>query len=311
MDDATRKALLSAVFDIRSAEFSRCFAPPTMCPRPAIRAHSVQNSNVLDLLVVDGHVVAPSIRLDAKNGPSIDLAAIGRNRASTFAGLCAEHDHALFAPIETGAIDPENAEHAFLLAYRAVLYEVHATCAAAWQLQTGYTKRVQLGLDPGDKPSEAGVFATHRMIVAYETFQHKLRFDAAYLSRDFRILSHDVLTISVSRPSVAASALFSLDHLQRDDETVRVCITVIPISANETVALLSYLNADAPLARRELRRVLGTTGVEQAYELSRRLLNNCQNFVLSPAYVASWTAQKREAITGYFLRWSSPRSMDG
>lgn len=302
MDDATRNTLLRTMFDLRSAVFSRCFAQPSLCSRPAIRAHSVQNSDVLDLLAVDGHVIAPEVRLDANKGPSISLASIGRNRASTFAGLCAEHDHALFAPIDGGIIDPANSEHAFLLAYRAVLYEVHATAASAWQVQTGYMKRVELGLDSKDQISEAAILATHRIIVAFETFQYKVRFDAAHLTRDFGILSHDLLRIPVSRPSIAASALFSLDHVERDGEVVHVCLTVLPTSHNETVALFSYMNADADLARAELGHVLGASGPEQAYELSRRLLNNCQNFVLSPSYVASWTPHKRKAITDYFIR---------
>jgi hypothetical protein len=208
----------------------------------------------------------------------------------------------LFSPIEVGLIDPANPEHAFLLAYRAVLYELHASSAAAWQLQTAYSKRVELGLDRGDQPSEAGLWATHRIVVAFETYQYKLRFDAGYLSRDFSLLSHDIIRVPVARPSIASSALFSLDHLERAGESVRVCITVLPITAQETVALLSYLNDDASLARAELAPLLEKSGTRQAFELSRRLLNNCENFVISPEYVASWTERKRRAVTEYFVR---------
>jgi hypothetical protein len=208
----------------------------------------------------------------------------------------------LFSPIELGVIDHENPEHAFLLAYRAVLYELHASSAAAWQLQTGYSKRVELGLDPGDQPSEAGLWATHRILIAFETYQYKLRFDAAYLQRDFSVLTHDIIRVPVCRASIAASALFSLDHLDRGGESVRVCITVLPITAQETVAILSYLNEDASLARAELAPLLEESGPGQAFELSRRLLNNCENFVISPEYVASWTERKRRAVTEYFVR---------
>jgi hypothetical protein len=302
VDENAQKTLLATMFSLRNAEFGRCFAPPPMCPRPAIRAHSVQNSKVLDLLEANGHVIAPAIRLSAVKEPEIELGLIGRNRASTFSGLCADHDRELFSPIELGAIDPANLEHAFLLAYRAVLYEVHASSAAAWQLQTGYSKRVELGLDPKDQPSEAGIWATHRILVAFETFQYKLRFDAAYLNRDFSLLSHDIISVPVCRPSIAASAVFSPEHLDRGGESVRVCITVLPIAARETVAVLSYLNEDASLARADLGPLLEVSGARQAFELSRRLLNNCENFVLSPEYVASWTDRKRRAVTEYFVR---------
>jgi hypothetical protein len=298
-----RKELLKTVFDLRKAEFSaKCFAPGMRCPRPAIRAHSVQNARVLDMLADDGHVIAPLVRLDANSGPSIQFERVGRNRATTFAGLCGEHDHQLFTVIDSGEIDTDNAEHAFLLAFRAVLYEVHATSAAAWQLQMGYLKRTELGLDPKDEPSEAGIMATHRMIVAYETFMYKQKFDAAYLTGDFSILTHDVLTLNATRPTIAASTLFSLDHLIRGDETVHVCLTILPLQHSKTVAVFSYLNEDAELARSELQPVLAAPADERAFQLSRRLLNNCQNFVLSPTYFASWPPEKVAAITNYFVK---------
>jgi len=298
----SRKELLSTLFSLRGAEYSRCFAPPPFCPNPAIHAHSVQNARCLDLIASDGHVVAPNLRLAADKAPTIDLAPVGRNRATTFSGLCEKHDQEIFVPIETGLLDLHSIQHRFLLAYRATFYEVHASCAAASQLQLAYQKRVQLNFDPPDAPSEAGLLATHRIIVAYETFRYKEVFDEAYLKPDFGILEHDLITFDVARPTVAACALFSLDHLRRDDHSVSVCLNILPIEPTKTVVLFSYLRSDARLARAELHRVLTTSGDLQKYEVSRRLLNNCQNFVLSPSYVASWAPTKRQVIRDYFVR---------
>lgn len=297
-----RNELLNAMFRLKAAEFSRCFASPPVCPNSAIRAHSVQNARCLDLLAVDGHVVSPTIRLSAQKGPLVDLAPVGRNHATTFSGLCGAHDHEIFAPIEADFVDPNNPEHRFLLAYRATFYEVHATCAAAWQVQMGYQKRVELGLDPENEPSNAGVFAVDRMMVAYETYNYKELFDAAYHERQFGILTHDLVDLEVTEPTVAASALFSLDHLQRGDDVVRVCLTILPLDRSRTVALLSYLNSDASLARAQLSRVLTSSGDHQKYELSKRLLNNCHNFVLSPRYVTTWPPTKRRTITDFYVR---------
>jgi hypothetical protein len=49
---------------------------------------------------------------------------MGTRDASTFPGFCTVHDSKLFAPVESGAFDitPRNA---FLLAYRALTYELH------------------------------------------------------------------------------------------------------------------------------------------------------------------------------------------
>lgn len=290
------------MFRLKAAEFPRCFAAPPPCRNPGIRAHSVQNARCLDLIVVDGHLVSPTIRLDAAKGPLVELARVGRKQATTFSGLCAKHDRDIFAPIETANLDPENPEHRFLLAYRTTFYEVHATCAAAWQIQMGYQKRTELGFDPKDQPSRAGMVAVDRMIVAYETYRYKEHLDRAFLEGDFAILDHDMIMLQVARPTVASSALFSLDHLLRGDDVVRVCLTILPLEPERTVVLFSYLRADAPLARGELARVLTSSGAHQKYELSRRLLNNCHNFALSPRYVASWSTAKRRVITDFYVR---------
>ena len=121
--------LLKTMFALKASPLEKCFWP-TECPNPAIRAHSVQNATALALLEEGGHVVAPTIRLDAERGPIVDLTKVGRNRATTFAGLCSEHDRMAFAPIELGKLDLQSPEHLFLLAFRATFYEVHATASA-------------------------------------------------------------------------------------------------------------------------------------------------------------------------------------
>jgi len=299
---ARRNELLNTAFRLVGTEFSRCFAPPPLCPQEAIRAHSVQNARCLDLLARDGHVVAPRLHLDAKSGPSVDLAYVGRNRATTFSGVCQKHDSNIFAPIETTPLDLDNPEHRFLLAYRATFYEIHASCAAAWQVQMGYLKRVELGLDPKGEPSDAGLFATNRMVVAYETFRYKEVFDEAFLAQHYSGIAHDVLLFDVAQPTLAACALFSLDNAARGGDVVYVCLNILPLNSSQTAAVFSYVAPDAAPARAELDRILNSSGHHQRYELSRRLLNNCQNFVLSPAYVDTWSDQKRQAILGYFVR---------
>jgi hypothetical protein len=297
-----RKELLNAMFRLKAATFGRCFAPPSLCEQPPIHAHAVQNARVLDLLAADGHVVAPTIRIDAKTGPQFDLGSVSRNRATTFAGLCAEHDRRIFAPIETELVDLRNPEHLFLLAYRATLFETHATAAKGWLIQMAYQERVKLGLDPKDAPSVPGLLATEHLIVAYETFQYKLCFDEPYLARAFDAVEHDVMLLDVKRPTLAASALFSTDNVRRGDDVVRACITVLPITRVQTAVILSYLRPDAQLARQQLADVLQADTASLPFAVSRRLLNNCQNFALSPEYVHGWPPGKQEAITTYFSR---------
>ena len=297
----SRKELVNTAFRLRGTEFSRCFAPGPLCNQPAIRAHSVQNARALDLLARGGHVIAPVHRMDVGRGILVELSDVGRSKATTFSGLCETHDRDLFSPIETQPIDIAHEEHLFLLAYRAVIYELHATCAAGWLLQMGYLKRVELGLDPKNEPSPAGLRATERLAVAYGTYLYKIRFDEAYARRQFRSLVYDVLTLEVSAPTIAASSLFGLANASNSEgDVVRVALTILPLDPKRTATLFSYLPQDALLARAHLSRILGSFGDHQKYELSRHLLNHCSNFVLAPAYVDTWTPEKRQIVTKYF-----------
>jgi hypothetical protein len=127
--------------------------PGDKCPKKAIRAHSVQNNGVLDALSRSGHVVMPRLRTSFDQPPQFVFREVGRNKATTFTGLCGEHGYALFEPIEAHPIDLGKKNHLFLLAYRAVLKEAHAARKSAIDLQLSYQKGIEKGLFPKDEPS--------------------------------------------------------------------------------------------------------------------------------------------------------------
>lgn len=298
-----RRELINAAFRLKAEGFEKCLGPDPSCGRRAIRAHAVQNSRVLDLLARDGHVVVPTHRMEVDRGIVVDLTQVSRYRATTFTGLCEEHDRDLFAPIERAPIDLADVQHLFLLAYRAALFEAHATGAAGRMLQLGYQKRVALGVDPKDAPSPAGIYATERLMVAYETFMYKCRFDQAYLASDWSAVQHDTIIMNTARPALAASAMFSLRGLANAaGDVVRVCLTVLPLDAETTAAVVSYLPEDAGIARAHLDRLIASGGEHQKYELSRHLLNYCANFALAPDHIDTWTPEKKEIVRGYFVR---------
>jgi hypothetical protein len=300
--DGDERAMLNALFRIKGTEFGRCLAPGLPCTGTPIRAHSVQNAKVLDLLAQDGHVIAPQVRLDAKTGPAIEFALVGRNRATTFAGLCGEHDRSIFAQIETGELDLDNPAHRFLLAYRATYYALHATIASAAQVQSAHRQRSELGLDAKDQPSPAGIAAIEMMITAWMTLRYKLAYDRAFMDQHLTGLEHDLIELDVSAPTVAASTLFSIGLRANQKDIVGVCLTILPMSLTRTVALFSYQPADATQARKDLAHILGSSEGNQKYELSKRLLHSCQNFALAPDFVASWPAKKRATIIEFFSR---------
>lgn len=278
-----------------NARYARCLGPDIFCDKPAIRAHSIQNSRVLDLIAVDGHVMVLEARITT-DGPLVSLRRVGRNMASTFTGLCADHDQEMFRPIDAAAIDLENPEHLFLVAYRAAYREFHACLQTAMRLQTAYLERVDSGLDPPHTPTPAGLLAAHRIAAAHEMFECKVALDDGRARRDFGFMTHNVIRLERQAPTIAVCSLYSVDHLAGTESTLRIHLNVLPLSQTETAVVFSYAAADAGLARAHLDRVLNSSGAHHKYELSRVIVENCENFVLNPDYVASWSDKKRRTV---------------
>src|SRR6267378_1806161 len=190
--DAAHKELLSLFFKSDKWHFNRCLAPGMNCTCTAIRAHSLQNSRVLDLLAYDGHVKSLGKRIRKERGPVVHFKDVGRNEATTFAGFCSDHDRDIFKPIDLETFRPANSEHLFLIAYRAVARELHVLMEGASKIQSTYNTRVKLGLDSGDEPDPAGMLALEHMIRAYQTYMYKCRFHNVLNSKQYGSVLHDV-----------------------------------------------------------------------------------------------------------------------
>lgn len=296
---AQNTQLLSFFFESTKKHLNRCLAPGMGCTAAAIRAHSVQNAHSLDLLASDGHVKAITMRATRDTGPVLSFEDVGRNEATTFTGLCPDLDAAIFRPIDTAQFRTTDPEHLFLIAYRAVVRELHALMDGAWRIQSGYEKRIQLGLDTGNEPEPAGMLALDLMLRSYLTYVYKCSFDQALLSREYGAVLHHPIMVSHDQPTVGVCSLFSLDGLCRGDDCVRVALNVLPLSRTESLAVFSFLPPDAELVRAGLDRILSSDGVYQKYLLSKLILNNCENFVVSPPYFDRWSAEKRAAITDF------------
>jgi hypothetical protein len=142
-------------FDLQKKVYENCLHPGFGCERKAIRAHSIQNGKVLDLLQVNNHVLMPLQKLSENDEPVTVFSLVGRNNASTFTGLCAEHDAELFKLADTQPFDQENAEQLSQLAYRAVMREVHTRIEWAYRIDSLHADNVRNGLVAGDAPNPA------------------------------------------------------------------------------------------------------------------------------------------------------------
>jgi len=173
---------------------------------------------------------------------------------------------------------------------------------AASKIQSVYLQRVDLGLDATGHPSEAGMTAIASMIRSWETWKYKTDYDEAFLNEDYDLIYHDIFTIDINKPTIAVSALFSMDDIAFEDYVLRVVLNVMPVSQNKTVIIFSYRKRETEIARVALDRVLNSSGPYQLYEISRLILNNCENFVLAPKYFRDWPETKKETIRDCFVQ---------
>ena len=118
-------------------------------------------------------------------------------------------------------------------------------------------------------------------MVSLGTYCYKSLLDVAHAKRDFSILNHDIVELDVVQPTLAACALFSVDDVHVRDDDLRIHLNVLPIEPSKTIVIFSYLHSDASQARAFLDRILRSGGPSQKYQISRLILNSCENFVLS------------------------------
>jgi hypothetical protein len=144
--------------------------------------------------------------------------------------------------------------------------------------------------------------AVEHMMKAFLTYQYKCCFDKALLLKEHSRVVHDVIKISQEEATVAVSSLSSIDGLSRNGDYVRVSLNVLPLSRNKSIAAFSYLPVDVALVRAGLNSILASEGFYQKYLLSKFILNNCENFIVSPAYFDRWTPDKKKAVTEYFMK---------
>ena len=92
-------AKVSEFLATMQVRFTKCLDPTLTCGNDAIKAHSVQNAAALSLIEEDNHVYELKMRI-ILGEPVCAFQRVGRNIASTFTGLCGQHDAEIFRPID-------------------------------------------------------------------------------------------------------------------------------------------------------------------------------------------------------------------
>tara|TARA_R110002050_G_C8936749_1_gene512344 strand:- start:136 stop:1089 length:954 start_codon:yes stop_codon:yes gene_type:complete len=286
-------------FKVQSKSTDRCLEPNDNCDRKAIRSHSIPSGSILSSLSKDGHVIMPSMNLNYPPPSEIEFKEIGVNKATTFSGLCSNHDSEIFRPIDIDLPDTDNQEHLFLLAYRAVLREYHACLQNALRFQSTYQKRIDVDISPKNEPDSFGMYTTSHMANAYECYLYKREFDQYLLSSEWSKLKHHIIVLKNQAATIAVNSLFSLDDIEAP-ETPRVTLSIYP-NNTDLIVVFSFTETDSLYVSNYLNRILNSEGYYQKYLLSKLILQSCENIVLSPDFFDSFSEDKKNAIGQFFI----------
>ncbi|MDM7983257.1 MAG: hypothetical protein QUV02_02320 [Maricaulis sp.] len=255
---------------------------------------------MLEALQIDGHVMMMSIGL-VGGGLEGGLKKVSRHEATTFRGLCSDHDRQLFERLDLGALDANDAEVRALLSWRAITYELHQTIEAAGRIQSAYLKKVKSGELDGDVPSPAGIEATSWMVTAYETFRYRSdHWDVSLSNPSGAAVEYLVYGLSDVPPILAASRLFSFQP-KKNSTACRIALNIWPDDAGHTIVLFGFCKVDGGRAKRFIRTLLDSEGDLHPAKLSAALLQHLGNFVLNPSHVENWSDEKRQFLERAFL----------
>ncbi|PKR56855.1 hypothetical protein [Thalassospira lohafexi] len=292
---------ISDFFETMKARFEKCLDPTFSCKKPAIKAHSVQNATSLGFIAEKNHVC--ELRMRIKNGqPECVFERVGRNQASTFMGLCAEHDAEIFRPIDTNPLSLDDKEQLFLIAYRSVTRELHVVMEAAMRLQMVLQRQVTAGVVSKDAPSPAMIEATAHMIKAWGVWKHRFEFyDQPFVKSQFAQILHSSFIIENANPVLASSSFFSVDEKGWGKRFAAVTLNVIPTSSSQSIVIVSYPKEQSSKARRYVSSIFTKRGDQRLRALSQMLINRAENFFVLPSQVESWSEEKRTAIENAFV----------
>lgn len=168
-----------------------------------ISAHSIQKRGQLSLIAESGHVYrlnADMSTLKETDGRPLPK-KIGLNRASTFPGMCKQHDNKLFSPIDDQPLSFDH-EQVGLYAYRSICREYFVKENASITLNS-MMDYPDLSLE---QRKHLGVAAYGHTMGLQRLKRHKLIYDDCLAARDFLSFKF-IIFGSTSRCSLQASGL--------------------------------------------------------------------------------------------------------
>lgn len=284
-------------------------ASDSTCEGKIVRAHTVQEA-LLRLIAREGKVYGFPMNLGADLRPEgiIQPQLIGVNRASTFPGFCQKHDQLLFSAIERAPVRASE-EHAFLLTYRAMCYELAAKRGAE------RSEPLLRSLDRG-RPLPAQQLWQHQQDELSKGWSTGLRelqrqktdFDELFKCGDYSRARYYIVWFD-SHPDIVCSGWtipdrdFEGHEIQNlsDEKTPAhyLALSLIP-SGDRGCAYFSWISGEDTARVRFIASLAGLSKEQIPHAVVRFVLRSFENQCWRPSWWEQLDQEVRARILQYF-----------
>lgn len=292
-----------------------CLSPTGGCSGAIVSAHTLSAEAMLRPISRDGHVYAIKIDLfEPKPEGPVDIGLFGIRNTSVFNGFCAEHDNALFSPIEDQqfACTPQQL---FMYAYRAVAKESYLKRKQAESVPSpetmkaihGLPKELELELSPA-----AIIFQAASLRGAEDIERLKSKMDGYLVAEEWHRLTTTIIPFA-KQPLVVCSFVYSPDfdfdghYLQDfenwDSDLSQLIVTIIPGAAGG-FAMFSYLDSANAAPRRLVESLIAQPDITSS--LLWLLFCQTETFAIAPDWYEALTTEQLTALKEAFLGNANP-----
>jgi ferredoxin len=229
--------------------------------------------------------------------------------ASTFTGLCADHDKELFKLADDEALDTSDKEQLKQYAHRALMKEFH-TCVEQsdrfFALELDYIKKGFIKPDTPNGAAEAAIVYAKK---SHDLFKYRNKyFDALKGGEKTSEVEHTVIELDNQAPTIAVSSFLSLGH-EADGSVIGAMLTVVPVSETRTVAIITCAAAHKDAVKRALPDLFDAD-TDKKKALSDTILTQVENFTLSLTFYDRWTEEKKKDVAQAFNESKVPEDQE-
>ena len=275
------------------------------CSPKIIRSHTVQRAVGLAAIAEDGHVLSGKAGLSKifdRNG-TLEPELVGVKSASTFNGFCGLHDSTMFKPVETGQ-PGLSSENVFLLAFRALAYELFMKKAAL--RSTSIQKEIDFG-HPFEQQAAVQIhlhaYEQGLRKGASELLEWKRKYDDAYLKGDWKRFAFYAVEFDQVLPVVAAGSFQpevdfhgrQLQWLAGDAELDHIVFNLTVLNGS-TVAMFAWLGERDGPAAQLVNSFVRIPDDEKSAAVIHLAFEHLENTFIKPSWWASLPEEGRNVV---------------